>query len=189
MATVLTSRYDDALVYASNLHREQFRKASKIPYISHLLSVSALVIESGGNEDQAIAGLLHDAAEDQGGEKTLDAIRERFGDPVATIVSDCTDSWTQPKPPWRDRKESYIARLPHKPRSSLLVSLADKAHNSRTILADYREIGDEVWHRFRGGKDGTIWYYQSLSEFFSTNYPIQLSKEFSYNVTAFTIRA
>lgn len=188
MSTVLTARYDDALVFASNLHREQFRKASEIPYISHLLSVSALIIESGGNEDQAIAGLLHDAAEDQGGRKTLELIRDRFGDAVATIVSDCTDSWTQPKPPWRERKEAYIARLPNKQEESLLVSLADKAHNSRTILADYREVGDQVWDRFRGGKGGTLWYYQTLSEFFSNHYPIQLSKEFAHNVTAFTQR-
>jgi (p)ppGpp synthase/HD superfamily hydrolase len=188
MSTLLTGRYDDALVFASKLHREQFRKASKIPYISHLLSVSALVIESGGSEDQAIAGLLHDAAEDQGGRKTLEAIRDRFGDSVATIVSDCTDSWTQPKPPWRERKEAYIARLPLKPEESLLVSLADKAHNSRTILADYREVGDKVWDRFRGGKTGTLWYYQSLSEFFSKNYRIRLSKEFARSVTAFSKR-
>src|SRR5690242_9147657 len=105
MNMILGRRYDDALAYASALHREQMRKGTEIPYISHLLAVSSLVIEHGGDEDQAIAGLLHDAAEDQGGDATLREIRSRFGEDVAKIVSDCTDAWTEPKPPWRARKE------------------------------------------------------------------------------------
>jgi len=179
---MLTSRYDDALLYASELHRTQVRKGTSIPYVSHLLSVSALVLKSGGDEDQAIAGLLHDAAEDHGGKPTLDAIRDRFGDRVANIVSDCTDSWVEPKPPWRERKEAYIASLPAKMPESLLVSLADKTDNARAILGDYREIGDDVWDRFTGKKDGTRWYYQSLSKFFSKNYPGPLAVELAHTV-------
>lgn len=182
---MLTNRYDDALLYASELHRAQVRKGTPIPYMSHLLSVSALVLKNGGDEDQAIAGLLHDAVEDQGGLPTLEAIRERFGDRVASIVSDCTDSWAEPKPPWRERKEAYIAALPGKRPESLLVSLADKTDNARAIMGDYREIGDEVWTRFTGKKEGTRWYYQSLTEFFSKNYPSPLASELSRTVTFF----
>jgi HD domain len=114
----LTRRYDDALLYASNLHREQKRKGTEIPYMSHLIAVSSLVMEHGGDEDPAIAGLLDDAAEDQGGEATLAEIRRRFGDAVADIVADCTDSWIDPKPEWRVRKEQYLAKLPQKPAAS-----------------------------------------------------------------------
>ena len=183
--SVLTKRFDDALLYASELHRQQVRKGTGIPYISHLLSVSALVLKSGGDEDQAIAGLLHDAAEDQGGVETLDEIRRRFGDRVARIVADCTDAWTEPKPPWRDRKEAYIVSLPGKRPESLLVCLADKTDNARAIAADYREFGDEVWARFSGRKDGTRWYYRTLSKFFSKHYPGQLADELARTVAIF----
>ncbi len=132
---MLTGRFDDAFHYAHRLHRSQMRKGTPIPYISHLMTVAALVIEHGGNEDQAIAALLHDAAEDQGGAETLDDIRKRFGDAVAEIVADCTDAWTDPKPDWRPRKEAYLAKLPAKPTPSLLVSLADKTHNAEAILS------------------------------------------------------
>jgi hypothetical protein len=182
---MLTKRYDDALLYASELHRTQVRKGTSIPYMSHLLSVSALVLKSGGDEDQAIAGLLHDAAEDQGGKRTVDAIRDRFGDRVANIVADCTDSWVVPKPPWRERKEAYIESLPAKMPESLLVSLADKTDNARAILGDFREVGDDVWNRFSGKKDGTRWYYQSLSEFFSEKHPCPLAAELARTVAAF----
>ena len=182
---MLTNRYDEALIYASELHRRQVRKGTDIPYLSHLLSVSALVLKNGGNEDQAIAGLLHDAAEDQGGAPILEEIERRFGKPVAKIVSDCTDSLDMPKPPWRERKETYIASLPSKPRASLLVSLADKTDNARAILGDYREFGDEVWSRFKGGKDGTRWYYRELSAFFLANYGGALAFELSRTVAQF----
>ena len=112
---MLTKRFDDAFHYAHSLHHNQTRKGTSIPYISHLMSVAALVIEHGGSEDQAIAALLHDAAEDQGGAETLAEIRKRFGDSVADIVSDCTDSWTDPKPDWLPRKEAYLASLSKKP--------------------------------------------------------------------------
>ncbi len=183
---MLTTRYDEALLYASELHRSQVRKGTGIPYVSHLLSVSALVLKNGGDEDQAIAGLLHDAAEDQGGKPTLDAIQAKFGDRVAGIVADCTDSWEMPKRPWRERKEGFIASIPSKARDSLLVSLADKTDNARAIMGGYREIGDEVWLRFSGKKDGVIWYYQSLSELFSKHYPSPLAAELARTVAVFS---
>ncbi len=127
---MLTERFDDAFRYAHRLHRQQWRKGTTIPYISHLMTVAALVIEHGGNEDQAVAALLHDTAEDQGGAATLLEVRTLFGDVVAEIVSDCTDAWTDPKPEWWVRKEAYLAALPGKPARSLLVSLADKTHNA-----------------------------------------------------------
>ena len=131
---MLTDRFDDAFQYARRLHRTQTRKGTHIPYISHLMTVAALVIEHDGNEDQAMGALLHDAAEDQGGAETLEEIGKRFGDAVAEIVSDCTDAWTEPKPDWRPRKEAYLAKLPSKPARSLLVSLADKTHNAEARL-------------------------------------------------------
>jgi hypothetical protein len=150
---VLTDRLDDAFRYARQLHQSQVRKGTTIPYIAHLMTVSALVIEHGGNEDQAIADLLHDAAEDQGGAATLAEIRAMFGDAVADIVADCTDAWTDPKPPWRARKEAYLDALTHKPQASLLVSLADKTHNAEAILFDYRALGPSMgalqWRRRR----------------------------------------
>jgi (p)ppGpp synthase/HD superfamily hydrolase len=153
----LSKLYDEALVHASDLHRIQVTKGSGTPYIAHLLSVSSRVL-SAGTEVQAIAGLLHDAAEDQGGQATLDDVRKRFGDDVAQIVSDCTDSWIEPKPAWRPRKEAYLTLLPKKRPSSLLVSLADKVDNAEAILNDYRNIGEDLWERFTGGREGTVWY-------------------------------
>jgi (p)ppGpp synthase/HD superfamily hydrolase len=135
------------------------------------MSVSALVVEHGGTEDQAIAALLHDAAEDQGGARALAEIRRRFGSVVAEIVSDCTDAWEEPKPEWRPRKEAYLAALPTKPKPSLLVSLADKTHNAEAILFDYRTLGDPLWPRFNGGAEGTRWYYNTLAEVFSQVMP------------------
>ncbi len=172
---MLSVRYDEALQYAHQLHRAQVRKGSNIPYIGHLMSVSALVIENGGSEDQAIAGLLHDAVEDQGGMQTHADIVNRFGEVVAEIVLDCTDALIEPKPDWRPRKEAYLAKLPFKPVRSLLVSLADKVHNSEAILFDYRELGDHVWDRFTGGKEGTRWYYKSLSDIFNSVLPGRLA--------------
>jgi (p)ppGpp synthase/HD superfamily hydrolase len=182
----LTTRYDDAFRYAHDLHRMQKRKGTSVPYISHLMVVSALVVEHGGDEDQAIGALLHDAVEDQGGAATLTAIESRFGRLVAEIVSDCTDSWEEPKPDWRLRKEAYLATLPAKPARSLLVSLADKTHNAEAILFDYRAIGDELWLRFNGGADGTRWYYCSLAEMFSRVMPGRLSQRLSRAVSEFS---
>jgi (p)ppGpp synthase/HD superfamily hydrolase len=184
---LLTDRFDDAFQYAHQLHRNQTRKGTTIPYITHLMAVAALVVEHGGNEDQAIAALLHDAAEDQGGAERLSEIRKKFGNTVATIVSDCTDSWTEPKPTWRSRKEAYLAVLPGKPRESLLVSLADNTHNAQAILFDYRVLGDRLWERFNGGADGTRWYYSALAEVFSKAMPGPLADRLLLSVTAFSV--
>ncbi|WP_024512030.1 HD domain-containing protein [Bradyrhizobium sp. ARR65] len=181
----LSRLYDEALVYASELHRTQVRKGSGIPYIAHLLSVSSRVLSAGGTEVQAIAGLLHDAPEDQGGRATLNTITERFGNEVARIVADCTDSWVEPKPAWRPRKEAYLSTLPKKQTSSLLVSLADKVDNAEAILNDYRNIGDDIWARFTGGRDGTIWYYRKLSEIFNAVLPGMLARHLTDAVSHF----
>ena len=181
----LTTEFDEALVYASELHRSQTRKGSGIPYIAHLLSVSSRVLSAGGTEDQAIGGLLHDAAEDQGGEATLDEIKTRFGANVARIVYDCTDSWTNPKPAWRPRKEAYISSLAKKPAASLLVSLADKVDNAEAILRDYQQIGDDIWNRFTGGRGGTIWYYRELTAIFDRSLPCPLARDLSRVVSLF----
>ena len=182
---MLSEKFDDALAYAARLHRQQTRKGSAIPYVAHLLAVCSLVIEHGGSEDQAIAALLRDAAEDQGGEPRLNEIRARYGAAVADIIADCTDAWTEPKPLWRPRKEAYLAALPSKAPRSLLVSLADKTHNASAILGDYRELGDELWDRFNGGRDGTIWYYRSLSAVFDKVMPGPLAGQLSRTVLQF----
>ncbi len=160
--TVLSSRFREALGLAAFLHADQWRKGTDIPYVAHLLAVSSLVLEHGGSEDAAIAGLLHDSVEDQGGRTVLEQIASRFGPSVAAIVEACSDSTETPKPPWRARKERYIAHLAGVTRETLLVSLADKLHNARSILSDYRQIGEVLWERFQGGKDGTLWYYNAL---------------------------
>lgn len=158
----LTSRFESALIYATRLHANQVRKGSDIPYISHLLSVAALVLEDGGSEDEAIAALLHDAIEDQGGAKTREEIRQKFGEKVVSIVDGCTDSEVIPKPPWKERKQRYIERLRYASPEVLRVSQADKLHNARSILADWYRGGEAVWNKFKGGKQGTLWYYRSL---------------------------
>lgn len=161
---MLTPRFVDALAHAFELHQEQFRKQTEIPYISHLMSVSALVLEDGGDEDEAIAALLHDAIEDQG--VAREEIAARFGDRVAEMVAGCTDAWTRPKPPWRERKEAYLRRLGDADASVVRVSLADKLHNARAILLDYRRDGDGLWKRFSAGPGEQLWYYHSLLEIY-----------------------
>ena len=163
----MTSRFEQALVFAAQLHKDQRRKGSGVPYVSHLLAVAALVIEHGGDEDEAIAALLHDAIEDQGGPKAREEIRRRFGDRVTEIVDGCTDSETVPKPPWKERKLAYIAHLAGASASVRLVSAADKLHNARSILIDYRGLGEEIWQRFQGRKTGTLWYYRSVLDVLS----------------------
>lgn len=159
----LTARFEEALVFATQLHAEQTRKGTDIPYISHLLAVTAIVLENGGNEDEAIAALLHDAIEDQGGAATREEIRRRFGNTVVAIVDGCTDAEVIPKPPWRARKEAYIAHIRSASPSVRLVSAADKLHNARSVLADYLVLGDALWQRFNGGKEGTLWYYRAVT--------------------------
>lgn len=163
---VLSERLNEATVYALRLHAAQVRKGTPIPYAAHLFAVCALVLEDGGDEDEAIAALLHDAVEDQGGQATLAAIRERFGGRVAAIVWGCTDADVQPKPPWRARKEAYVAHLDEADASVRRVSLADKLHNARAIVADVRRHAPALWTRFTGGRDGTLWYYRALADAF-----------------------
>ncbi len=184
---MLTERFDNAFRYAHDLHRAQTRKVVAVPYVSHLLAVASLVIEHGGTEDQAIAGLLHDAVEDQGGVRTLAEIRAMFGDAVAEMVADCTDSWDEPRLPWRLRKEAYLAALPNKPESSLLVVLADKTHNAEAIVADYRVLGEAVWDRFNGGPKGTRWYYRALAEAFPDSLPGRMLDRLSRAVAAMSV--
>jgi (p)ppGpp synthase/HD superfamily hydrolase len=157
-------RFEEALLYAARLHRNQERKGTDTPYVTHLLAVTAIVGENGGTEDEVIAALLHDGPEDQGGKERLKDIRARFGDEVAKIVDGCTDTYEEPKPAWRPRKEAYVARMASAPASVRLVSSADKLHNAQTILADLRAVGEDLWDRFTGGKEGTLWYYRALVE-------------------------
>ena len=156
------------MVAAAELHSGQVKKGGhNIPYISHLLGVTSLVIEAGGDEDMAIAALLHDAVEDQGGRPTLERIRSEYGERVAHIVEGCTDSEIEPKPPWLERKKAYVGHVRERADSEVtLVSAADKLHNVRAILADFRELGDPVFDRFKGRKDGTLWYYRVMVDAF-----------------------
>jgi (p)ppGpp synthase/HD superfamily hydrolase len=155
-------KFEQALPYAARLHKDQVRKGTSTPYVTHLLAVASIVGENGGTEDEVVAALLHDAPEDQGGEAQLGEIRARFGDKVAEIVDGCTDTYETPKPPWRERKERYLAHLADAPGSVRLVSSADKLHNARTVLSDYRLVGEDLWSRFNGGKEGTLWYYRAI---------------------------
>jgi GTP pyrophosphokinase len=160
--TALTHRFDDAFRYAHEVHAGQTRKGTTAPYIGHLIGVASIVLDDGGSEDEAIAGLLHDAAEDQGGRARLEDIRGRYGEAVAKMVEDCTDSWETPKRPWAERKEAYVAHAARLAAPSLRVSAADKVHNAYAILRDLRNDGEAVWARFSAGADDVIAYYQSL---------------------------
>ena len=164
-----SDRYTEALAYAAEAHATQRRKASDIPYIAHLLRVSALVWDHGGDEHQAIAALLHDTAEDQGGEARLADISDRFGPVVAGIVEACSDSLVdtsagEEKAPWRERKVRHVAKAAQLDSYALLVMIADKVDNAESVLADLRN-GDpaEVFGRFTGGPDGTAWYYEQMA--------------------------
>jgi (p)ppGpp synthase/HD superfamily hydrolase len=161
---ILSTRFEEALLFATRLHSTQWRKGTGIPYVAHLLAVTSIVLENGGNEDEAIAALLHDAIEDQGGAVTREEIHRRFGDNVVAIVDGCTDADVIPKPPWKARKEAYIVHLRQASPSVRLVSSADKLHNARALLADYQQLGDEIWLRFHGGKEGTLWYYRAVAD-------------------------
>jgi (p)ppGpp synthase/HD superfamily hydrolase len=160
--TMLGDRFEAALVLTHRLHQAQVRKGLKVPYISHLMSVAALVLEDGGDEDEAIAALLHDAVEDQGGAATREVIREQFGDRVVAIIDGCTESEQQPKPPWRARKEAHLAKLVGASPAVCRVTLADKLHNARSLLMDYQTMGEDLWGKFGGGREGTLWYYRQM---------------------------
>jgi (p)ppGpp synthase/HD superfamily hydrolase len=159
---VLTERFERALVFATRLHRDQRRKGSGVPYVSHLLAVCELTLEYGGDEDEAIAALLHDAIEDQGGAVARAEILKKFGARVTEIVDGCTDTDESPKPAWRARKENYIRHVEVASASVRLVSACDKLHNARSLLMDYRVFGEDLWSRFTGRRDGTLWYYRAM---------------------------
>ena len=184
----LTEHFDRAVQYANRIHAGQTRKGTDVPYMTHLLGVASLVLENGAqSEEEVIGALLHDAAEDQGGRLRLEDIREQFGDQVGHIVDACTDSYESPKPPWRERKEAYVTHVRELierggDEPALRVSLADKLHNTRAILADVRESGDAVFERFNGKKDGTIWYYAILVEAFR-GFPNRMVGELEREVT------
>jgi (p)ppGpp synthase/HD superfamily hydrolase len=159
---ILTARFDEAFRYAHEVHAAQSRKGSGAPYISHLMGVASIVLDDGGKEDEAIGALLHDAAEDHGGRPRLEDIRARFGDAVARIVEDCTDSWEMPKRPWVERKQGYVDHARRLEPPSLRVSAADKVHNTYGILRDLRNDGEQVWSRFNASADDVMTYYESL---------------------------
>ena len=186
----LTKRYDDALTYAAELHRTQTRKGTTIPYLSHLLAVSAFVLEAGGDEDLAIAGLLHDSLEDQPGNTSHEEIEERFGSRVAEIVRACSDAEPAPgeqKPPWQERKRAYLAHLESAPTDVLMVSRADKLHNARSIAQDARALGDELWTRFNASKADQFWYYDELARVFHERLPGPQSDELTSAVAAMKV--
>jgi (p)ppGpp synthase/HD superfamily hydrolase len=180
-AVKLGPRFGRAFLFAAQKHAGQTRKASTIPYLAHLMGVASLALEFGGNEDMAIAALLHDVVEDCGGAPMLREVHRRFGKRVAKIVDGCTDSDTDPKPPWRERKETYIRHLRNADAETRLVSAADKLNNIRSILSDYREVGEAIWTRFNGGRDGTLWYYRALLREFLRK-PNRLIREFALAV-------
>ncbi len=174
---MLSPRFDEALAYASGLHRHQTRKHSVIPYAAHLLAVCSLVLEHGGDETQAIAALLHDGPEDQGGEATLTQIRGRFGDDVGDLVAACSEPLHHGKSAWQERKEAFLDHLATVPPRALLIIAADKVHNARSIVADHAVIGGEIFNRFNGGVAGTKWYYRQLAAVLESRAPASLAKE------------
>jgi (p)ppGpp synthase/HD superfamily hydrolase len=178
----LGSRFLRAFEFAAKKHSGQTRKASSIPYIAHLMGVASLVLEVGGDEDLAIAALLHDVVEDCGGMPMLKEVRRRFGNRVAKVVEGCTDAFTDPKPPWRERKENYIRHLKRADADTRLVSAADKLNNMRSILSDYRAIGESIWSRFNGGREGTLWYYRTLKDEFLRHKVNRVTRDFALSV-------
>jgi (p)ppGpp synthase/HD superfamily hydrolase len=170
----LSNQFEAALNLAHRVHRHQARKGSggTVPYIAHVLAVTALVLENGGTETQTLGALLHDAIEDApdppGCESVTEEIRDRFGPEVLLIVEDCSDARGALKAPWRERKMAYVAHIAVAAPESLLVSAADKLHNVRAILRDYRVVGDDVWRLFKpeAGRAGTLGYYRALTEAF-----------------------
>ena len=179
-STTTDHRFADALAYACQVHHGQRRKGTGIPYIAHILGVAALALEYGADEEEAIAALLHDAAEDGGGEATLAEIRARFGDVVGDIVLGCSDSLVEDpedKLPWQERKENYLAHLENASASVCLVSAADKLHNVRSIIRDYHEHGDAIWDRFQGRRDGTLWYYETVADTLIRRQRTQLTRD------------
>jgi (p)ppGpp synthase/HD superfamily hydrolase len=173
----LGPRLQRAFRYAAEKHAGQARKQSAVPYLSHLMAVASLVLEAGGDEDMAIAALLHDVVEDCGGRPRLREVRKQFGERVAKIVEGCTDSFGEPKPEWLARKKDYLREVKQADVKTRLVSAADKLHNVRTILTDYRQHGEAIWMRFSGKREGTLWYYRALSDEYQRRSPNRITRE------------
>jgi (p)ppGpp synthase/HD superfamily hydrolase len=188
-AVKLGPRFLKAFLFAAEKHAGQVRKASTTPYIAHLMGVASLALEFGGDEDMSIAALLHDVVEDCGGAAMLQEVKQRFGTRVAKIVDGCTDSDTFPKPPWRERKENYLRHLKRADADTRLVSAADKLNNVRSILSDYWEVGESIWERFNGRREGTLWYYRALLKEFQRGKPNRLVREFELAVRELEARA
>lgn len=188
----MSERFDRALVYASEKHREQARKSSDVPYIAHLLAVASAVLEAGADEDTAIGALLHDVVEDQGGAQLFPEIEQRFGPKVREIVAALSDSVTakgERKADWRTRKQAYLAALPQHSAEARLVSLADKLHNARSIIRELKRQGPKAFDYFEGKKGGTLWYYSQLRDIFRDTTPQSLFNEFSEAVDEMMARA
>jgi GTP pyrophosphokinase len=178
----LSPRFEEALRYAFRMHGGQFRKKTGRPYFGHVMGVAATVLQYGGDEEEAIAALLHDVVEDCGGHPRLEEIRAKFGERVAHIVKGCTDSFEQDparKPPWRARKEEYVAHVRHADAETRLVSAADKLHNVREILLDLRTHGETIWARFSGGREGSLWYYRALVAAFRDGWSHPIADDFA----------
>jgi GTP pyrophosphokinase len=178
----LTDRFCDALVYTTKLHAGQKRKVSGAPYVSHLLRVAGIALGHGADEDEAIAALLHDAIEDQGGAEAREDIRRRFGDRVVDIVDGASDTDQHPKPPWRGRKEAFLRRLRTAPAPVRLIVAADKLDNARSLLAGYRTRGEAMWERFAGGREGTLGYFRAVVETLQARGPDELVAELDRTV-------
>jgi GTP pyrophosphokinase len=179
----LSPKFDHALHYAALVHAGQLRKGTGVPYLAHLLGVASIALEYGAGEDEAIGALLHDAVEDAGGLGRLADIRQRFGPVVAGIVAGCTDAAETPKPPWRQRKDEYIAHIAEADAGTRLVSAADKLYNARAILHHYRVHGEAVWDKFAGGRAGTLWYYRAVTNAFRQAGTTDLVAELDRTVT------
>jgi (p)ppGpp synthase/HD superfamily hydrolase len=189
----LGERFDAALALAHRVHRRQKRKGTSIPYIAHVLGVTALVLEHGGNEDEAIAAVLHDVLEDVaefGAGLTVDAlsreIEARFGSTALRLVEYMTDTVAHPKPNWPERKALHLRALSQAPPSALLIAAADKLHNVRSLIRDYRSAGEALWERFNpeAGRDRTIAYYRAALELFKARLPGALTDDLEREVIA-----
>ena len=177
-----------AINHVTDLHNGQVRKGSDTPYVSHLFGVASIVLDFGGDEEQAIAALFHDAIEDQGNKITLDEIEETYGARVRKIVSECTEVEGQEgvaKPPWKDRKDAYIAAMTKKSEDTLLVACADKLHNLLSMAEDYKALGEELWSKFKGGKDGTFWFNEKLSDIFNDRLDNPIAAEYAKRLVKF----
>ena len=158
----LSENYSKALDFAFKLHINQIRKCSRTPYFGHLMQVSSLVLEYGGAEKQAIAALLHDAVEDQGGDKTATSIKENFGEEILSLVLSCSEELTWRELDWKTRKQKYIAKVSSQPKEAQLIAICDKIHNLSSIIRDYSQFGSKIWLELKSGAEGNRWFYRNF---------------------------